>query len=243
MVWRGTGSSIRWRKLLSLATHVSINSLIFSAGNLMLARSMGPTNRGEYTKLTLVSFVIALCAEMGATSSATHFSALGNVSRTSILKKVIRRQVIFATLFGFPTIVLLGLLNYFSIRETAILLLNLSIMSVTTGPSHIIQGLNLDIWKRLQLLQAMFYIPIFVFCYVSHSSPVTVFFILSISYLIPNGVALVEVRNSDRSTGLHHDLDNLKFVQYSRINWLWTLASQLSAKSDLLLISFFISAS
>ena len=98
------GSKIRWARLFSLAMHVSINSLIFSTGNLILARSMGPANRGEYTKLTLFGFVIALGSEMGALGAATHFSALGTISRFSILKQVTRRQLLFACLIGVPSL-------------------------------------------------------------------------------------------------------------------------------------------
>ncbi len=237
------GSKIRWTRLLSLATHVSANSVIFATGNLFLARSMGPANRGEYTKLTLFGFVIALCSEMGASGAATHFSAAGTISRLSILKQVVRRQLLFACLIGIPALLILNSQKYFSVRDIVILFLNLILLSTTTGPSHVVQGLDLNNWKRLQLIQAFFYIPIFIFCYISKSLPSTLFFLLSASYIIPNTVALLIIIRSERQNSTLSTMSPVEFRNYSRTNWLWTMASQLSAKTDLLIISFYISSS
>lgn len=230
-----------FRKSIRLGGMAALNSGIMGLGAIWISREIGPISRGELTKILLIYAAMQILTESGVLGSATYFSSKYPRYQSEILR-LVQKSMIRKLLFFCPILILVVIhFELFSTGQIWLIITMLIVGNLFSGPSHVLQSANIELWRKSQSTQALAFVAIFLIC-VNFNITTNLAFILIV---LPGVVSSIIARNILRriperqiESGQFSSVQfNLDFSKYSRTSFLWILASETFARLELILAS------
>jgi O-antigen/teichoic acid export membrane protein len=230
-----------FRKSIRLGGMAALNSGIMGLGAIWISREIGPISRGELTKILLIYAAMQILTESGVLGSATYFSSKYPRYQSEILR-LVHKSMIRKLLFFCPILILVVIhFELFSTGQIWLIITMLIVGNLFSGPSHVLQSANIELWRKSQSTQALAFVAIFLIC-VNFNITTNLAFILIV---LPGVVSSIIARNILRriperqiESGQFSSVQfNLDFSKYSRTSFLWILASETFARLELILAS------
>lgn len=230
-----------FRKSIRLGGMAALNSGIMGLGGIWISREIGPNSRGELTKILLIFVAMQILTESGVLGSATYFSSKYPRYRSEILR-LVHKSMIRKLIFFCPILILI--VNYFELFSTGQIWLIITILiagNLISGPSHVLQSANIELWRKAQSTQALAFVVIFLICMNFNITTNLAF----ITIVLPGVASSIIARNILRripepqieSGQVSSAQFNLDFSKYSRTGFLWILARETFARLELILAS------
>jgi O-antigen/teichoic acid export membrane protein len=236
------------RKSIRVGIMSALNFGIMGLGGIWISREIGPASRGELTQMLLIYVILGIISETGVLGAATYFSSIYPKSCSNVLY-LVRKKMIRNSLVLFPFYIFI--LNYFQVLSRLQTLLALSILLVSNmlgGPSHVLQAVNIDLWRKSQYTQAFSYIVIFI---ISLNIEVTTNFAFMLIVLpgVMSGIAakfvLTRLLKGDyfnQDSGNNREISK-EFSKYSKSGFLWIMTNETFSRVELVLASIYLSMS
>lgn len=230
-----------FRRSIRLGGMAAINSGIMGLGGIWVSREIGPTSRGELTKFILIYTALQILTESGVLGSATYLGSKYSGHRSEILR-LVRKSMIQKIVFFCPIFILVA--NFFELLSSGQIWLLISILvigNLFSGPSHVLQSANIELWRKVQSTQSLAYVAIFLICLNSKLTTNLAFILV----VLPGLVSSIIARNVLRRISEHEPeliqsqrlQLKLDFSKYSRTGFLWILASESFARLELVIAS------
>jgi len=217
------------------------NYLLSAITSLAVSRLLGPTDRGVFAKYLLLYFAFELASDRGLHGATQHFCAKERTIainlRRPLLHKFVRNSLLFAGL-----VFLLNL--QFDFVPTGILLslwVTHFIVMVLTVDLPILQGIDINRWSRINMIQPIVYAILIMVLNIFQLSAITAVLALILSY-VPQGlvarIALKKclVQSKEKQLRIPEELRS-----YANKNLIWTLTSTIFSRIDVLVIAFLYS--
>ena len=217
------------------------NYLFSAVTSLAVSRILGPTDRGMFAKYLLLFFAFELAAEKGLHGATQHLCAkdesFANNLRRPLLRELIRNSLTFV---GF---IILVNLQFKFIPLSVLLTLWVAhfIVMILTVDLPILQGLDINKWSRINIIQPLFYAILIMVLSIFQLSAMTAVLAVTLSY-IPQGlvarIALKKylIRSKEKQLRIPEELR-----RYANKNLIWTLTSTIFSRIDVLVIAFLYS--
>ena len=230
-----------FRRSIRLGGMAALNSGIMGLGGIWVSRAIGPTSRGELTKIILIFTALQILTESGVLGSATYLNSKYSGYRSEILR-LVRESMIKRTLFFCPIFILVAnLFELLSNGEIWLLITMLVVGNLLSGPAHVLQSANIESWRKAQSTQALAYVLILFIC-INFNMTTNLAFILVV---LPGVVSSLVARNMVRRIPEHQIESSqylaiqlkLDFSKYSRTGFLWIVATESFARLELVIAS------
>lgn len=233
------------RKSLRIGFISALNSGVIGLGGIWISREIGPESRGILTKMILVFVSLGIITELGVLSAATYFTSVNANSRHKILR-IVRRSILRnSAIVLLPVIIFL---NYYKILSPSQLLLITTAVVINNsivGPAHILQSLNIDLWRKIQSTQAISYFIFFVFLLCFEMNFYLAFILTTIPGIFSGIIARVILLRVDSSKEKNlltsHFFNSKHFIRYSKSNFIWILLTETFNRIDLIFAAFVLS--
>lgn len=236
------------RKSIRVGIMSAFNSGVMGLGGIWISREIGPASRGELTKMLLVYVVIGIISETGLLGAATYFASKDPQNCPSILH-LVRKKMIRNSLISFP--IFIFILNHFqvlSILQILLLMSTLLVSNIIGGPPHVLQAINIDLWRRVQYAQAFSYIIIFILSFSIEVTTNFAFILIVLPGVVSGIVAtfvlkrVLKYEKSDQSSLNTHEL-SAEFSRYSQTGFLWIITNETLSRVELVIASIYLSIS
>jgi len=230
-----------FRKSIRLGGMAALNSGIIGLGGIWVSREIGPTSRGDLTKIILIFVALQILTESGVLGSATYLNSKYSGYRSEILR-LVRESMIKRILFFCPIFLIVSnLFEWLSIGKIWLLITILVVGNLLSGPSHVLQSVDIESWRKAQSTQALAYMLILFIC-INFNMTTNLAFVLVV---LPGVISSVVARNMLRRIPEHqldssHDYSmdlKLDFTKYRRTGFLWIIASESFARLELVIAS------
>ena len=230
-----------FRKSIQLGGMAALNSGIMGLGGIWISHELGPISRGELTKILLIYTAMQILTESGVLGSATYFSSKYRGYRSEILRMVHKSMI--RKLFFFCPILILTV-NYFELFSTGqvwLIIIMLIVGNLMSGPSHVLQSENIELWRKAQSTQALAFVSIFLICMNFNITTNLAFILIVLPGVVSSIIASKTLRRiperqieSGQVSSVQFNLD---FSKYSFTSFLWILASETFVRLELILAS------
>ena len=217
------------------------NYLISAVTSLAVSRILGPTDRGMFAKYLLLFFAFELAAEKGLHGATQHLCAkeksFANNLRRPLLRELVRNSLAFVGLIFVVN------LQFKFIPSSVLLTLWMAhfIVMILTVDLPILQGIDINRWSRINMIQPLFYAILIMVLNIFQLSAITAVLALTLSY-VPQGlvarIALKKylVQSKEKQLRIPEELRS-----YANKNLIWTLTSTIFSRIDVLVIAFLYS--
>jgi len=233
-----------FRKSIRLGGMAALNAGIIGLGGIWISRELGPTPRGELTKILLIYAAMQILTESGVLGSATYFSSRYPSYRIDILRLVhesmIRKLLLFCPIF-------ILVINYFELLSTSQIWLLITVLvlgNLLSGSSHVLQSANIESWRKAQSTQSLAFVAIFSICINFDITTHLAFILIVLPGVASSIIARIMLKRIPErqieSVQVSRAQFNLVFSKYSRTGFLWILASETFARLDLILASIIL---
>jgi len=241
-------SSDFFKKSIYVGLMSAVNSGVIGLGGIWIAKIIGPDSRGELTKMLLIFTLISILTEFGVLGAATYFASIYPSESRKILKYVNRTMIRNYLVIGVPSIILLSTFDFLSNSQIIVILIMLFFNNMITGPSHILQGIDIVLWRKTQLSQSLIYLLCFFFLYnLLYMNTITAFIIALVPGVFSGIFARMVMRKSNKGVSLSeaNGNQNLKksFYKYGRSGFLLVLATEVFIRLDLIVAAIILSNS
>lgn len=219
------------RKSLRIGLISAINSGILGLGGLWISREIGPDSRGILTKMLLVFVGLGIISEFGVLGTATYFISVNPTLISPLLKYVRKSMLRKIILLGLPYLFIIQLFRILNIQQIILIGITVFVGNFFSGPTHVLQGLDINLWRRVQSSQSFAYAGLFVILYSLDLSvnPNLAFLLVALPGVFSNLVGQYYLnRRKVESTKQDRMISNLEFVRYSRSNFIWILLLRFS---------------
>lgn len=235
------------RKSIRIGLMSAINFGIIGVGGIWISREIGPVSRGELTKMLLVYVVIGIISETGLLGAATYFASR-NVNDCKIILRLVRKKILINSLTMFPFFI--PILIYFQVLSMTQIILSISTLFISnlfSGPSHILQAIDIDLWRKVQYTQAFSYMIFFIPSFSVDISTNFAFMLIVLPGLVSGIAAQYVLRRFMLREGgqLSHESNSFsyEFHKYSKRGFLWIVTNEFLSRLELLVASIYLSNS
>lgn len=232
------------RKSLRIGLISAINSGILGLGGLWISREIGPDSRGMLTKMLLVFVGLGIISEFGVLGTATYFTSVNSTLISPLLKYVRNSMLRKMILLGLPYLFLIQVFRILNIQQILLIGITVLVGNFFSGPTHVLQGLDINLWRKVQSSQSFAYAGLFVILYSLglNINPNLAFLLVALPGVFSNLVGQHYLkRRKVESAEQGGMITNLEFVRYSRSNFIWILFTEIFNRLDLVLAASVLS--
>lgn len=214
------------------------NYFVSAVTSLAVSRILGPTDRGLFAKYLLFYFAFELAADKGLHGATQHMCAkeksFANNLRRPLLGQLVRNSI------GFISVIFILNLQLKLIPSSVLLTLWVAqfIVMILTVDLPILQGVDVNRWSRINLIQPLFYAILIIFFNIFQLSASSAVLAITLSY-VPQGlvarIALKRYLSQEvkKQYKLPEELRN-----YANKNLIWTVTSTIFSRIDVFAIAF-----
>ena len=236
---------MRWSIIFELSKISLLGFLLSASVNLLIARSLGASARGDLARLTLVLIMLQIFSEFGILGAVTHYSRKFQDQSADLVKKVrnfILRKMSIAVL---PiSVVFVFSLKWLTLFEFVLLTLSQIIVTFFQVNIYFLQGVELRVWNRTSFYQSLTYCSISLLLVWQSANVLFIVLVYNLSYVVSSLVArrkLSELAFSTRES--FNEPEYLTLLNYSRKNFWWIASNQLLIRIDLLVLACYLTVS
>lgn len=232
------------RMSLKLGSISAVNSAVLGLGGIWISRELGPELRGVLTKMLLIFVVLGIATELGVLSAATYFSSFKHNSSMQLLKFVHRNMIRNLIWIGSPFVLVCFFVGILNFNQLLIISLSLVVGNLFSGPSHVLQGQNIELWRKVQSTQSLAYIVMFSFVYFQKVNVFLAFFMIAIPGIFSGLVARIYLKKiiskQPNSLKTQEVIPRSELQSYSHSSFWFILFTELSNRIELLYAALFL---
>lgn len=225
----------------------ALNSVTIGLGGIWISREIGPESRGVLTKMVLIFVALGIMTEFGVLSAATYFASVNSHLSKNILKEVRFSMLRNTPIILIPTMVFLAYFKVLNFNQILIISSAIVVSNLVVGPAHILQSLNIELWRKVQSTQAVTYVICFAFLFHFDMTSNLAFLIFSIPGILASLVARIVLFKMNLSAKRNLNGDNyfnkINFNKYSQSSFMWIILTESFNRIDLILAAFVLSNS
>ena len=232
-------TKMRWRLIAQLSEVSFFGLLLTSSVNLIVARSIGSSARGELAKMTLALIVLQIVSEGGILGAVTHFSRRFEGKSFDLVKRV-RNFILSRVLLVIIPItgICVFVLNWLTVNQMLLLAFTQILVTFFQVNVFYLQGINIESWNRTNIYQSVCYSVAALFLVLHETHVVFILMAYNLSYMAPGLTAKIKLSKFNlTNTETLTEVEFLTLQEYSKKNFWWIVANQLLNRIDLLIFA------
>ena len=234
-----------FKKSLKIGLLGALYTGISGLGGIWVSRQIGAADRGILAKMLLIFVGLGIITELGVLSAATYFASTMPETIEIVLKTIHRSLTMNIFYLGIPVVMCLIFLKIVVINYLILILVVISIGNFFAGPLHVLQGLDIELWRKVQFSQIFGYILLFLLFSLKKIELWEAFILISCPSIFSSMIARFKLSKYINTEGVSCEKKILEIKssvkKYSFSAFAWILLTELSSRWDLIVVSCTVS--